>query len=622
MKGHLLLITLGPVQEFIAQARRTRDLWYGSHLLSEVGRAAARALVCAGATLIFPALARGDSELAHAWGPLRNNGQPPLNVPNKVLAEVPPEIDPERLARDVREAVLTFWRRDLVGRVRENCGGLLADGVDEAFAEQIDTFVEYAAAWSPLDEYAVARRCVERAVAARKGLRDFGPWCRGRGAVPKSSLDGARETVLRPGRQRPVALASKYRIEDGEELDAIGLVKRAGGEPDQFLPIGNVALVPWIRATSAACPKAWEALRSACREVGLARVERRDLPAAEDFPFQANILLPSRWPSVFKEQHLEDDAAAWGRRHVAPLLAAMGEPHPYVACLVADGDRMGGAIDRLGSADAHRAFSQALSAFAGRARRIVEQRHWGSLVYAGGDDVLAFLPLTEALGCANDLRCAFAAEMVRACAALPATAGRPTLSVGIGIGHLMESMGDLLELGRAAEKLAKNGPAGGTGGRNALAVIVDRRSGGQRGWHTRWTDHGGDPVARIDADRQLLAAGRLSTRKVYELHQTLTRWPKERVGVDREWARILTLEVRRTLSRVEAGREAADPALPEELGLALDPEADYDSLRRELAGVASRLLVGIAVAAAVPTPRGGDHGFGQGPEAGPEESVG
>lgn len=42
MTTHLLQIVLGPVQEFIAQARRTRDLWYGSHLLYEVSRAAAR----------------------------------------------------------------------------------------------------------------------------------------------------------------------------------------------------------------------------------------------------------------------------------------------------------------------------------------------------------------------------------------------------------------------------------------------------------------------------------------------------------------------------------------------------------------------------------------------------
>ena len=41
MKPWLLAISIGPVQEFIAAARKTRDLWFGSTMLSEVARAAA-----------------------------------------------------------------------------------------------------------------------------------------------------------------------------------------------------------------------------------------------------------------------------------------------------------------------------------------------------------------------------------------------------------------------------------------------------------------------------------------------------------------------------------------------------------------------------------------------------
>lgn len=33
MSDHLLAGHIGPVQEFIAAARRCQDLWYGSHLL-------------------------------------------------------------------------------------------------------------------------------------------------------------------------------------------------------------------------------------------------------------------------------------------------------------------------------------------------------------------------------------------------------------------------------------------------------------------------------------------------------------------------------------------------------------------------------------------------------------
>ena len=52
--NHLLQINLGPVQGFIATARRSRDLWFGSYILSELSKAVALALHTQGAKLIFP----------------------------------------------------------------------------------------------------------------------------------------------------------------------------------------------------------------------------------------------------------------------------------------------------------------------------------------------------------------------------------------------------------------------------------------------------------------------------------------------------------------------------------------------------------------------------------------
>jgi len=45
MNSSLLKLQIGPVQDFIAQARSTRDLWSGSYLLSWLMAAGARALV-------------------------------------------------------------------------------------------------------------------------------------------------------------------------------------------------------------------------------------------------------------------------------------------------------------------------------------------------------------------------------------------------------------------------------------------------------------------------------------------------------------------------------------------------------------------------------------------------
>ncbi len=587
MNGHLLLVALGPVQDFIAQARRTRDLWFGSHLLSELARAAARQLVEGGARLIFPALAQGDRELEPCLTPLRPDGKPPLGVVNKLLAEIPAGIDPAACARETREAVMRFWREKVAARVKGQCKGLLAPGIDAVWDEQVGSFLEFTAAWAPLGDYVNVRRRLEAAVAARKNLRDFAPWTNQRGNVPKSSLDGSRETVLAEPEYRDEKLKQRYRISDGEQLDAVGLIKRCGGEPEQFVPVVNVALASWIALAEREAPQLLESLKAACKAVALAPVRRDDLPCARAFPFDASVLLPNRWKPVFLEQGLKGDPTEWGKRHVRPLLDALKEPYPYVACLVADGDRMGRTIDLLDCADRHRTFSQKLSEFPVAARRIVEQEHRGILVYSGGDDVLAFLPLPEALACADALRQHFSEVISVACDRIP-PADRPTLSVGIGVGHVMESMGDLLALGREAEALAKRK-------RNALGVIVDKRSGGKCAWTQSWN---AGPVRRLREDAALLAT-RLSSRKVYEIAATLRRLPApEMIGSDAPWSRLLALEVRRSLSRVgEGGVE------PDEVGLELDETGGYSALYCQVSRWVDRMLIAGTFAKAEPPDR-------------------
>ena len=55
MNEYVLIVSIGPVQGFIAAARRSRDLWSGSWLLSEMAKACAKSLYEQKAELIFPA---------------------------------------------------------------------------------------------------------------------------------------------------------------------------------------------------------------------------------------------------------------------------------------------------------------------------------------------------------------------------------------------------------------------------------------------------------------------------------------------------------------------------------------------------------------------------------------
>src|SRR5262249_15183835 len=122
MTAHLLAIAVGPVQEFIAAARRTRDLWFGSHLLSEISRAVA-VEVGTTARLIFPADTQAD------------------NVANVILAELA-DADPQTVAASARKAAQARWLQFADAVFRAN-GGVIREDIWE---DQVDDVTEFFAA--------------------------------------------------------------------------------------------------------------------------------------------------------------------------------------------------------------------------------------------------------------------------------------------------------------------------------------------------------------------------------------------------------------------------------------------------------------------------------------------
>lgn len=132
----------------------------------------------------------------------------------------------------------------------------------------------------------------------------------------------------------------------------------------------------------------------------------------------------------------------------------------------------------------HAMFSRALADFAtGIAPRVVKH-HGGTLIYAGGDDVLAVLPARRALACAYDLRRLFSGYLgglnagphegwvqfasTREYLTLGPAA---SLSAGICIAHAKQDLRSVLQAVREAEGAAKSA------GRDAVGIMAMRRSG-------------------------------------------------------------------------------------------------------------------------------------------------
>lgn len=166
--SQILLIALGPIQDFIAAGRRCRDLWFGSWVLSELSKATALAVgETPGAVLVFPGAALDD---------LAEGSE--TSVANKIVVRVPDGTTAEEVAERGRAAMKTRLTeiRDLAFRKIEK--------EDQYFhwknaLAQVDDLIEYVWASAPEKEgpggYKEARRQAEALLGARKNTRLWGP---------------------------------------------------------------------------------------------------------------------------------------------------------------------------------------------------------------------------------------------------------------------------------------------------------------------------------------------------------------------------------------------------------------------------------------------------------------
>lgn len=502
--SHLLAISIGPVQDFIAAARKTRDLLNGSELLSTIATAIAQALGGCG-ELVFPASGAGSA-------------------PNKIVCLV--EGDPAEAASKARAAAQAAFDK-AVKQVNE---ARVADCFDrETLRAQCEEFLEFYAAWVPVgpEGYAAARERCEALLAGRKGLRDFAQptWAKGR---PKSSLDGGRDTVI--AEDATDEQLGRLSIKRTEQLDGVSVVKRLLDKGEARFPsVVRVAADPFWRSLP---PERLEAVRAFAgdHQAGdlIQRLKGDAAALYSDFPWDID-------PSLWHEGGEAPCDLVKGFR----CAVDQGQPGPYYTILAADGDRMGQALSRLTSKEAHQRFSAQLAKFAGRVRKIVTEQR-GALVYAGGDDVLAFLPMDKALRCAQALREAFG--RVADGLGLDET---PTLSVGIAIVHIHENLRTALEFARSAERAAKNG------GRNALAIARHTRGMGPDAPTVvrSWTNQ---PVESYEQYGEWIRDGILPSGFAYEI-RALAR---ELDGIDlRGLAGLAGGEFERILKRKQVPKE-------------------------------------------------------------------
>lgn len=498
MTHYLITLSVGPVQGFIASARRSRDLWSGSWLLSELSKACAKNLKDNGATLIFPFI-ENDADLA------KNSD---FSVGNKIQAIIQTEnLDSlQDIIKTAKQATCDRFNEEV-----DNAKTALDKYQDQIrqniWDSQIQDYVEIQVAWATINGengYQNAVQKVARVLASRKATRDFSPSAttpyQSERMIPKSSLDGMRETILKESldekgrtKELPDGLRKKLSLSSSEQLDVSGVVKRLGfGEKaEQFTPITRVTADAWIQQIPDDEIQSIINLYEKLYDDELATKVTGNDKIYQKFPYDAQLLYPSRLEKAIQDypnnqnlknlqKHLKQNF--WSNKQY-------GEPYRYGVLLLADGDRMGELLDKATNQQQHQAITQALSTFAGKVATTMRKSR-GHCIYAGGDDVLGFVPLDTAYQCANDLQKLFAKSLEQVANDLEATI--PTLSVGLAICHIMTPLSVIRELASQAEKHAKGDHVEDKDKRrNALGIVLSVRSGTDTLLRYRWDDTDG-----------------------------------------------------------------------------------------------------------------------------------
>lgn len=515
--------TLSPVQGFVSQARRTRDFWAGSFILSWLSSAAIASIQKQGGTIQFPV--PDDAYLSHLHGTATAQDYPQQgSIPNRFMAmtaQVPGDFHPEWVTQSVQAAWQALadavWHNDLAA--------MAGAATHSIWQRQVSSFWE--TSWVMAEEGSAAN-LLDR----RKNWRDtVAPNEPGHKCMMMDGwqeLSGIEHTRLADVRQFWSRIAQSGKagmatdLGEGEQLCAMAFIKRRFARyfadvevtlpgrqgqifgwkvPSAVPSVSFVAAAPWLAQVLEQAPIAalrdWNQAASAIASYSeLAHVQGEDAfeidircvrQAADKRMNEGRV---RRWagldgqlyfPTALENPRLfaDQNAARQVLHQLHELRKAAGVkdlPSPYYAILLMDGDQLG---KHMGDKTKQTPISTALNQFTSRAGDIVRQ-HNGFLIYAGGDDVLALLPLEHALDAAAALQADYKAAFAQR-----SPPGKPidsTLSGAIEFVHIRTPLTRVLQdAHQLLDAVAKEHT-----GRNAIAVRVWKPSGVALTWAMPW----------------------------------------------------------------------------------------------------------------------------------------
>ncbi|OAA26690.1 hypothetical protein AT15_06335 [Kosmotoga arenicorallina S304] len=560
LQASLVSITIGPVQSFIAAARKTKDLWAGSYLLST--------LIYAGIeyigknygfdNIVFPSMRNLSftKKSLKDWGvellEELNTLPSPDNIaslPNRFVAIIPQK-SVEKVTDEVERTIKAKWMelaKQAIEYLNQN------EAVSHCDADyQLRTFPEIYSTYQPLlspQEEDIANLMsyyhesdIGEYEKLLKSLTELGAYKPNNGALYPYSFRLLRSKV---DAIKNIRYFEKFidHARNGKTLDG----DNWSGDMKAIIEVKDMADEEKVDKLSAL--NAVKRGFSEKRGVQFPSVEQISKNNKDFFEKIYSLKTDDFSNNYFAILIMDGDrmgkwisgskALKMGDILSNTIIKRDGENIP-LSCLLSkkfespeDKKIVSSLLERKAIQPSyHRTISRTLNIFASLVELSVK-KHGGKLVYAGGDDVLAFLPATTVLSCANEIRKMYSGieniklndeskeisyefkdEMLYVNGKPYATmmGNSATMSAGIAVVNEKFPLRAALLIAKAAEKTAKD-----KFDRNSFVVSIVRRSGQITKTGSKWGSKDYDVVNKISEITRFFLEGSASMRTLRKL---------------------------------------------------------------------------------------------------------
>lgn len=486
---HLFLFTIGPVQSYISQARKTGDLYAGSRILSELTGFAINEIKKSNKnnSIIFP-----DEEI--------------LSKPNRFVAKIETE-NIQNFGEQLEQSV-----RDEFGRIAQESLGKLMIGsfkneerFNGEFGRQIKEFLDIH--WCSLqfdresgkDKYKETFKKMDPLMGSIKNVRNFFPSLEESGR--KCSLCGERNLLfykdIREFKEKDRVKRSPFRfnkfaenlgknsrivMNDGEGLCGVCFMKRKYKETGSFPSTAKISLMDTLDTLKE---------NDFRKEIDEYKNMFKRGIFDEQLLFEENLT-----DGYFKKNGIEfseeikyryegdlKNALAYiikKRKEINEKAANLNKKMcKYYALVRMDGDKMGEWLSGI-----HLENIENLELFQGIMSRLLEDYSRkmdkeindpsGRCVYSGGDDLLALINLKNLTRLLNKIRTSFPKfeDEEKDGIKLIKSGPKSTISAGVVIAHYKTPLSEVLRWAHNMEVEAKE-----SGERDACALALLKHSG-------------------------------------------------------------------------------------------------------------------------------------------------